>query len=42
MPSLFTDVTNDDNKTSSILFKLNLDQFTTSAGNNAANNSTIS
>ena len=42
MPPSSTDVTDTDNKTSSTLFKLNLDQFTTFTSNNAANNFTVS
>ena len=42
MPPSSTDVTDNNNKTSSVLFKLDLDQFTTSTSNNASNNSTIS
>ena len=42
MPPLSTDVTNDNNKTSSALFELNLDQFTVFADNNTFSNSTAS
>ena len=42
MPPLFTDITNNDNKTSSNLSKLDSDQFTIFADNNAFSNSTVS
>jgi hypothetical protein len=42
MPPSSTNITNDDNKTSSVLSDLDSDQFTISAGNNAPNNSTAS
>ena len=42
MPPSSTDITNDNNKTSFTLFKLNLDQFTISTNNNASSNSTAS
>ena len=42
MPPSSTDVTNDDNKTSSVLSELNSDLFTVSANNNAPSDSTVS
>ena len=42
MPPLSTDVTNNDNETSSALSELNSDQFTIFANNDASSNSTTS
>lgn len=42
MPPSSTDVTDDDNETSSSLSELDSDQFTVSAGNNDSSNSTAS
>ena len=42
MPPSSTDVTNDDNETSSALSKLDSDQFTISADNDASSDSTAS
>jgi hypothetical protein len=42
MPLSFINVTDDDNKTSSVLSDLDLDQFIIFTGNNAPNDSTVS
>jgi hypothetical protein len=42
MPPLSTNITDDDNKTSSIFFDLDSDQFIIFTSNDAPNNSTVS